>query len=241
MSGHSKWATTKRKKAAIDAKRAKIFTKIAHLITIAAKNGKSGDVNFNPSLRMAVDNARAISMPKENIEKAIKRGLGDGTSNNLEEISYEAYGPYGIGMIIEGLTDNRNRTVSEIKNVLNKYGGTLAGSGNVAYQFSKIGEISIDTSKNSVDEDTIESAILNSGADDYDEEEGFFVIRTKFSDLHQVKEKLESTGLVIDSSEAVLIPNNPVSLEKSEHEKIEELIEKIEEQEDITNVYITLA
>lgn len=241
MSGHSKWATTKRKKASIDAKRAKIFTKLANIITIAARDGKSGDPNFNPSLRMAVDNARAFSMPKENIDRAIKRGIGGEGASNIEEVVYEAYGPSGVAMLIETLTDNRNRTIAEIKAVLNKFNGSIAGTGSVAYQFKKMGEITIDEKKNIKKGEELEMVIIDSGAEDFDSDDGYFVVRTAFCDLHNVKKSLEDAGVVIGSIEVVQVPTSPLELSDAKVEQIENLIEKLEELDDVSNVYTNLA
>ncbi len=242
MSGHSKWATTKRKKAAVDAKRAKIFTKLAHLITIAAKDGKSGDPNFNPALRMAVDNAKAVSMPKENIDRAIKRGTGEGgDASRIEEVVYEAYGPNGVAMLIECLTDNRNRTIAEIKSIMNKAGGSIAGAGSVAYQFNKVGEITIDGQKNSLKGEDLELAIIESGAEDFDSEDGFYVVRTGFSNLHAVKKALEDAGVVTDSAEVVQVATTPVELPEDKAESVNSMIERLEELDDVTSVYTNLA
>lgn len=242
MSGHSKWATTKHKKAVIDAKRAKVFTKLGHLVTIAAKNGKSGDLNFNPALRMAVDNAKAFSMPKENIDRAIKRGTGAGADGTtIEELSYEVYGPYGIGMIIECLTDNKNRTVADIKTILNRVGGSIAGVGSVSYQFQKVGEIAIDGNKNSKTSEEIENIIIESGADDFDSDDNFYVVRTNFANLHSVNEYLNQAEVVIDSAEITQIATSPISLEPEKEKTIKDLVEKIEEIDDVTDVYTTMA
>jgi len=242
MSGHSKWATTKRKKAAIDAKRAKAFTKLASLITIAARDGKSGDPEFNPSLRMAVDNAKAVSMPKENIERAIKRGTGEGgDASRIEEVTYEAYGPHGVALLIETLTDNRNRTVAEIKAVLNKSGGSIAGAGSVAYQFKKVGEISIDESKNKIKGEELEMAIIESGAKDFDSDEGYFVVRTDFTALHNTKKSLEESGVIIDSAEVSEVASSSVELPEAKADSIVNLVEKIEDLDDVTSVYANLA
>ncbi|MFA5927023.1 MAG: YebC/PmpR family DNA-binding transcriptional regulator [Patescibacteria group bacterium] len=242
MSGHSKWATTKRKKAAIDSKRAKIFTKLAGLITIATRDGKSGDPNFNPSLRMAMDNARAVSMPKENIERAIKRGLGEGgDSVKIEEVTYEAYGPSGVAMLIETLTDNRNRTVSDIKAILNKYSGSMAGSGSVLYQFRTVGEIALSESKSNAKGEELEMVIIDSGADDFDSEDGFYVVRTAPGSLHSVKSALEEKGVIVDSAEIIQVATTPVLLPSEKADSVSNLIEKIEELEDVTNVYTNMA
>lgn len=241
MSGHSKWATTKRKKATIDSKRAQVFTKLAKVITIAARDGGGGDPSSNPTLRMAVDNAKAKSMPKENIERAINKGAGKGEGTNIEEVAYEAYGPGKVGMIIECLTDNKNRALSEIKAVLNKGGGILAGAGSVAYNFTKRGEIVIDKEKNSEDAEKIENAILESGADDFDSEENLYLVYCELSQLHQVKDKITNTGVTIESSEVVLVPHNGVVLAGDDGEKVLELIESLESLDDVNKVYTNIS
>lgn len=242
MSGHSKWATTKRKKATIDAKRAQIFTKLAKLITISARDGKSGDPNFNPSLRVAIDNARAMSMPKDNIDRAIKRGIGgDGDGARIEEITYEAYGPYGVGMLIEVLTDNRNRAVAEIKSILNKAGGSIAGAGSVAYQFNKVGEISIDEARSTLKGDDLAMAIIDAGAADYDFDDSLYVVRTELGDFHAVRQALETAGAAIESAELVQVAANPVELAPEKTAQIENLIESLESLEDVSAVFTNLA
>ncbi|MEK9156453.1 MAG: YebC/PmpR family DNA-binding transcriptional regulator [Patescibacteria group bacterium] len=242
MSGHSKWATTKRKKAAVDAKRAKIFTRLAQLITIAARDGKSGDPNLNASLRVAIDNAKAVSMPKENIDRAVKRGLGaDGSAAAIEEIVYEAYGPFGAAILIECLTDNRNRAIAEIKATLNRAGGSIAGAGSVAYQFKRAGEITIDAGKNSLGEENIQLMIIDSGADDFDFDDGLYVVRTGFADLHTVKTALEEAGVVVESAEVIQIAVNPLALSDDRAETVEKLIDNLEALDDVTAVYTNLA
>lgn len=236
MSGHSKWATTKHKKALIDAKRGKIFTKMAKLITIAARDG-GGDPGTNPSLRTAIDNAKAVSLPKENIERAITRGAGGGDSAKIEEIIYEAYGPGGMAMVVECLTDNKNRTVAEVKAVLNKFGGSFANAGSVAYLFSKKGEIIIDGAKNQKTADEIEEAIIESGADDFEQEENTYIVYTSQNNLHAVKKALEDSGLVIDSAELTYIANvyNDIAPEKKE--SAEKLLDVLDDLDDVNKVY----
>jgi YebC/PmpR family DNA-binding regulatory protein len=238
MSGHSKWATTKHKKGVIDAKRAKVFTKAAKLVTIAARDGKSGDVTMNPGLKVAVDNAKSVSMPKDNIDRAIKRGLGglDGGAA-LEEITYEAYGPAGVAILIECLTDNKNRALGEIKTVLNKNGGSLASAGSVSYLFKKTGQMIIDLSKNSISPDDIEMAILDSGAEDFDKEENLIVVTCAFTDIHSVKVNLESAGIKVDSAEAVQIASNYIDLADDKKEMIERIIDHLDDLDDVNNVY----
>ncbi len=240
MSGHSKWATTKRKKAAIDAKRGKIFTKLANMITISARDGKSGDPNSNPSLRVAIENAKAASMPKDNIDRAIKKGTGEGGGAMIEEVMYEAYAPNGIALIIECLTDNKNRAIGEIKAILNKTGGSLANPGAVTYQFRKIGQIIIDERKNTVKDDELEMAVIESGAEDFEKEDGAYIITTEMKDMITVRKNLEDAGVAIESSEFVYDAANLVSLTEDKTESILNIIEKIEDIDDVSAVYSNL-
>lgn len=236
MSGHSKWATTKHKKAIIDAKRGKIFTKMAKLITIAARDG-GGDPSTNPSLRTAIDNAKSASLPKENIERAIQKGAGGGDSAKIEEVIYEAYGPGGMAMIIECLTDNKNRTVAEVKAVLNKHGGSFATAGSVAYLFTKKGEIYIDGSKNNKSADEVEEAIIESGGDDFEQDESNYIVYTNQNSLHAVKKALEDTGLAIDSAELTYVANTYNDLEAGKKESAEKLLDVLDDLDDVNKVY----
>lgn len=236
MSGHSKWATTKRKKAVIDAKRGKVFTKLGKLITIAARDG-GGDQNSNPTLRMAVDNAKAASMPRENIERAITRGAGGGDAAAIEEVVYEVYGPGGAGLLIECLTDNKNRTVSDIKAILNKSGGSLAGPGSVNYQFKKVGEIIVDETRNDLKDEELEMAILDSGAEDFEKDDSIYYIYTSFSDLNSVKTSLESTKVAIDSAEPSLKPSALIEIPEDKKETLMKLMDSIDELDDVSKIY----
>lgn len=238
MSGHSKWATTKHKKAIIDAKRSKVFTKVAKLITIAARDGKSGDPVMNPSLRLAIDNAKAVSMPKDNIERAIKRGIGSGDGGvMIEEVTYEAYGPAGVAILIECLTDNKNRALGEIKTVLNKLGGSLASAGSVSYLFTKVGQIIIETAKNSKKGDELDEAIIESGADDFSKEDDIYVVTCAFTQLNNVKKALEDQGIVIETAEAIQVPSTYVDLSEDKKESIGKLIDAMDDLDDVNNVY----
>ena len=236
MSGHSKWATTKRKKATIDAKRGQVFTKLAKVITIAARDG-GGDPTANPSLRMAIDNARSSSMPKENIERAIQKGIGGGVGANIESVTYEAYGPGGIALLIECLTDNKNRALSEVKMMINKHGGNFASAGSVSYLFQKKGEIIIEISKQNKSIETIEEVIIDSGADDYEIEEDVAVLYTSMHDLHQVKVKLDEAGIVIESAELTNIASIFIDVPDDKKTKVEILIESLDDLEDVNKVF----
>lgn len=240
MSGHSKWATTKHKKALVDAKRGKIFTKMAKLITIAARDG-GGDPTTNPSLRTAIDNAKSVSLPKENIERAIQKGAGGGDSAKIEEIVYEAYGPGGMAMIIECLTDNKNRTVAEVKAILNKLGGSFANAGSVAYLFNKKGEIFIDSSKCGKSADEIEEAIIESGADDFEKDESNYIVYTNQQNLHAVKKALEDAGVIIESAELTYIANTYHEIASGKKDSAEKLLETLDDLDDVNKVYSNVA
>lgn len=236
MSGHSKWATTKHKKALVDAKRGKIFTKMAKLITIAARDG-GGDPSSNPSLRTAIDNAKSVSLPKENIERAIQKGAGGGDSAKIEEIIYEAYGPGGMALIIECLTDNKNRTVAEVKAILNKLGGSFATAGSVSYLFSKKGEIFIDGGKNSKSAGELEEVIIESGADDFEQDESNYIVYTSQQSLHTVKKALEDAGTVVESAELTYIANTYNELDPNKKESAEKLLDTLDDLDDVNKVY----
>lgn len=238
MSGHSKWATTKHKKAVIDAKRSKVFTKVAKLITVAARDGKSGDPVMNPSLRLAIDNAKAVSMPRENIDRAVKRGLGglDG-STQLEEVVYEGYAPGGVAILIECLTDNKNRALSEIKSVLTKNGGSFASTGSVAYLFKKTGQIIIDEVDNSIKGEEVELAIIDSGADNFDREDGLHIVTCEYPELHNVKIKLEQAGIIINSAEIVQIPQTYTDVLPEQKDSAERILEALDDLDDVNSVY----
>ncbi|MEI8143348.1 MAG: YebC/PmpR family DNA-binding transcriptional regulator [Candidatus Berkelbacteria bacterium] len=238
MSGHSKWATTKHKKAIIDSKRSKVFTKVAKLVTIAARDGKSGDPVMNPSLRLAIDNAKAVSMPKDNIDRAIKRGLGglDGGAQ-LEEIVYEAYAPGGVALLIECLTDNKNRALGEIRALLNKAGGSLAATGSVGYLFKKVGQIIVDESTNSAKGDDLDMIIIDSGAEDFSREEDLVVITCAFTELNHVNATLKDAGVLVESSEVVYIPNTFLDVSEDKKISVENLIEAIDDLDDVNSVY----
>lgn len=236
MSGHSKWATTKRAKAVTDAKRSNLFTKLANVIAVAARSG--GDPAMNFQLRLAVDKARSANMPKDGIERAIKRGTGELGGVQIEEVLYEAYGPSGTAILIQVTTDNKNRAVSEIKAVLNRQGGKLANAGSVAYMFEKKGEIRARTTK--VDDDA-EMVIIESGADDYHKTDGEYFIYSKTELLAQVKEALVAGGFEVESAEIVDIPKNQVEVDEEKGAKIIRLLEALDDLDDVTSVSSNLA
>lgn len=236
MSGHSKWSTIKHKKAASDAKKGKEFTRASNLISLAAKNG--GDPAMNPSLAMAIDKAKSVNMPRANIERAIKKGTGELGGAMIEEVVYEGYGPGGIAILIETASDNKNRTVSEVRSTLTKYGGNMASSGAVAYNFEHRGQIEVITKQQNFTEEEIEEIVINSGATDFELESDRVIVYTEPKDLIAVKKSLESDGLKVESAELVYIATNEVSVTEQERaEKIIKLIDILEELDDVVSVY----
>lgn len=235
MSGHSKWAKIKRKKMGTDAARGRIFTKLIREITIIARHG-GGDPNSNPRLRTAIDEAKAANMPMDNVERAIKRGIGtldDGQS--LEEVTYEGYGPNGVAILIETVTDNRNRTTSEIKHILSRHNGSLGSQGSVAWQFQSRGLIQVDAKK--YDEDKVISVALDGGAADVRTEEDVHQIVTPPETFNKVKELLKGNNIDIVSSEMSKVPQNYVPLADKDAEKILKLFEALDELDDVQHVY----
>ncbi len=234
MSGHSKWATTKHKKAAIDAKRGKIFTKIGKEIIVAAKLG-GGDPNGNPRLRTAIAKAKAVSMPADNIKRAIQRGTGELAGVSYEEITYEGYGPAGVAVIVEVLTDNRNRTVSEIRNIFSKAGGNMGEAGCVSWMFHKKGYFVVNRA--TVDEDKLMTLALDAGAEDMQTEDENFAITTPPNDFEKVKKALEDAGIILDAAEVTMIPQTYVKLEGKEAQQMLRLVDTLEDNDDVQNVY----
>lgn len=237
MSGHSKWATIKHKKAATDAKKGKEFTRAAAMITIAAKQG-GGDPKMNFALRLAIDKAKAVNVPLANIERAIKRGTGELGGAAPEELTYEGYGQAGVAILVEAMTDNRNRTAAEVRSTFTKHGGSMAESGAVSYLFEKKGQISIQVKGQKLSRDEVELFIIDSGADDFEETDEEFTVYTKMNSFQVVKESLESNGVVIESAELSLIPKTEVKItDEAIAAKIMKLVDSLEDIEDVTNVY----
>ncbi|MCK4447247.1 MAG: YebC/PmpR family DNA-binding transcriptional regulator [Candidatus Marinimicrobia bacterium] len=234
MSGHSKWNTIKRKKGAADAKRGKIFTKIIKEIQVAAKMG-GGDEHTNPRLRSAIQAAKAANMPATNIERAIAKGTGELEGVSYEEIGYEAYGPGGVAILMDALTDNKNRTVSDIRHILTKHGGSLATSGSVAYLFEKKGIITIN--KENCTEDDLLLVATDAGAEDINVEEDFYEISTDPSLFEDVKRALEENNLPIHEASIFMIPKNTVKVDEDIAPKILKIMDALEEHEDIQNIY----
>ncbi len=236
MSGHSKWHSIKHKKGAADAARGKIFTRHANLITIASREG-GGDQEMNPSLRLAIDNAKKENVPNENIERAIKRGTGDlKDASAIEEITYEGYGPNGIAIIVECLSDNKNRAYTNIKTAFSKNGGSLGETGSVTYMFDRKGVITVNLDEKNADE--IELEAIDAGAQDTKTEDGMLEIYTSPSDLITVTEKLKASNIEIENAEIRMIPQ--VEIEISDEitaQKILNFLGAIEENPDVSNVH----
>lgn len=236
MSGHSKWSTIKHKKAASDAKKGKEFTRASNLISLAAKNG--GDPAMNPSLAMAIDKAKAVNMPRANIERAIKKGTGELGGAAIEETLYEGYGPGGIAILIETATDNKNRTVSEIRATLTKHGGNMASSGAVAFNFEHRGQIEIPLVGQPKNEEEIEESVIESGASDFEMENDRVVVYTEPKDLIAVKKSLEDSGIKIESAELTYVATNEISVSDIDKaEKIVKIIDTLEDLDDVVNVH----
>ncbi|MCB5250301.1 MAG: YebC/PmpR family DNA-binding transcriptional regulator [Candidatus Cloacimonadales bacterium] len=232
MAGHSKWSSIKHKKGAADAKRGKVFTRLVREIILAARDG--GDMATNPRLRTAVQAARGANMPKDNIDKAIKRGTGEIEGVNYEEIIYEGYGQAGVAIIIDAMTDNKNRTVAEVRHAFSKYGGTLAENGAVAWNFEQKGLIEIDAE--GLDEDEVMMNVIEAGADDMESEDGAFFIYTQLVDFSKTIVAIEELGYKINKAELTRVPKSTVNAD-SVAEKLLNLIEKLEDLDDVQKVY----
>ena len=233
MAGHSHWAGIKHKKAANDAKRGKLFSKLSKAIMIAARNG--ADPGFNARLRSAIDQARSDGMPKENIERAVKKGSGKDAESNLTEATYEAYGPGGVAMIIECLTDNTNRTFPEVKKILETLGGKLGGSGSVAWMFSRKGLISVP--KEASDEETAMEIAIEAGADDVSDAEDVWEIITSAEAFPKTKDALSQRDIPMQVSEITLIADNDVDLDEKTALKALKLMDALDDHDDVQNVY----
>ncbi len=233
MSGHSKWSSIKHKKAAKDAKKGKLFTKLIKEITIAARMG-GGDLNSNPRLRTAVLAAKAGSMPGDNIERAIKKGTGELEGVSYEEIQYEGYGPGGAAVLVQVLTDNKNRTVQEVRRIFARHGGNLGESGCVAWMFDKKGLITVDKSR--IDEERLMGLALEAGAEDVRDEDGFFEIVTRPEEFEKVKEHLEREKVAAIAAQVAMVPKNTVALEGQHAEQILKLTEELEDHDDVQSV-----
>jgi len=236
MSGHSKWSTIKHKKGRADAKRGKIFTKIIREITVAARGG-GGDLDSNPRLRAAVGAAKAANMPADNIKRAIQRGTGELPGVNYEEMSFEGYGPGGVAVMLELLTDNRNRTTPEIRHLFSKNGGNLGENGCVSWLFTRQGLILLPRTPEMVDDEMME-IFLESGATDFDiEDEDYYRVVTSPDELHAVKERLETAGLEVEAAQMEMEPSSTTRLEGKVAQQMIRLMEAFEDHDDVQNVW----
>ncbi|MBW1804836.1 MAG: YebC/PmpR family DNA-binding transcriptional regulator [Deltaproteobacteria bacterium] len=234
MSGHSKWSSIKHKKGAADAKRGKIFTKLIKEITVAARLG-GGDPDGNPRLRTAILAGKSENMPKDNIERAIKKGTGELEGVSYDEANYEGYGPGGIAMLLECLTDNKNRTVADIKHIFDRHGGKLGEPGCVSFLFDKKGIIVFERDK--VDEEALLDTALEAGADDVKEDETEFEVITDPSDFETVKKAFDESGLTYNLAELSMVPQNTIKLEGKKAEQMLKMMEAFEDNDDVSNVY----
>ena len=234
MAGHSKWKTIKHAKAATDKKRGILFTKIIREITVAAKSG-GGDPGGNPRLRLAIDTAKGVSMPKENIERAIKKGTGELEGVDYQEVTYEGYGPGGVALIVDALTDNPTRTVAEVRHAFSKYGGSMGAINSVAWMFDKCGQILLDAAGR--DEDAVLEQALEAGAQDFRREEDQFVVTTAVPDFHAVQSALETKGITALEAELAMVPKNTVKVEGDTVKDLFKLIEALEDLDDVQKVW----
>jgi YebC/PmpR family DNA-binding regulatory protein len=237
MSGHSKWSTIKHKKAAQDAKRGKLFTKLIKELTVAAKLG-GGDVDGNPRLRSAVAAARAANMPADNVKRAIKKGTGELPGVSYEEVTYEGYGPGGVAILIETLTDNRMRTTPEIRHLFTKHNGSMGEPNSVAWMFQKRGSLTIPPGSRS--EETLLEIALEAGAEDFEQQDEQFEVSTRPEALHAVQEALEAAGVTVSQASLVMEPQNTVTLEGQKAAQCLKLLDVLEDQDDAQNVWANL-
>ena len=252
MSGHSKWATTKHKKAAIDAKRSSLFSKLSRNITVAAKVGGDPNPDNNASLAAAVARARMVSMPNAKIKAAIDKAFGSGAdAANYVEIVYEGYGPAGVAFYVECLTDNKNRTAADVRSAFTHAGGSLGTSGSVAFQFERKGSIAVDKviksedkkipdRDNATDEDEFMMAVAEAGGDDYEDAGDEWIVWTAYDAMQDVQKGLEEQGIEVKGSELTRVPNNPTQVSVNDAKKVQRLADRLDELEDVQNVYNTM-
>lgn len=235
MSGHSKWATIKRKKGETDAQRGKLFTKIGREISVAVKEG-GADPQSNSRLRDVIAKAKANNMPNENVQRCIKKAAGEQGGENYDEIVYEGYGPGGVAVIVEAMTDNKNRTAGDVRHLFDKYGGNLGANGCVSWMFDKKGVILVQKQA-SVKEDELMMMVLEVGAEDFEVDDDYYEIVTEPKSFDEVRDELDKNGVKFDSAELRMIPQNYSKLDEEAAKKMEILIEKLEELDDVQNVY----
>ena len=234
MSGHSHWATIKHKKGAIDAKRGKLWSKLSRAIIIAARHG-GGDPTMNLKLRYAIDKARQVSMPKDNIERAIKRGTGELGGDIIEEITYEGYGPGGVAILVDVVTDNRNRTAGEVRKIFERGGGKMGSAGNVAFRFERKGLFSVNAA--GVDEDTLMGVVLDAGADDMKRSGGTFDITCDPSAFNAVQDALKANNITPTAADVSQVADTPVEVDLEDGKKVMRLLEALDDHDDVQNVY----
>ena len=252
MSGHSKWATTKHKKAAIDAKRSALFSKHSRNITVAARTGGDPNPDNNATLASAIQRARMVSMPNAKIKAAIDKAFGTGAEAVVyKEVTYEGYGPAGVAFYVECLTDNLNRTAADVRSAFTHAGGSLGTSGSVAFQFTRKGSIAIDKiiksddkkvadRENAVDEEAFEMAVLEADGEDYEDAGEEWIVYTAYDQMQAVQKALEAQGIEVKGSELTMVPNTPNSLELADAKKVQRLIDKLEELDDVQSVYTSM-
>ena len=233
MSGHSKWAQIKRKKAVVDAKRGQVFTKIIKEITVAARLG-GGDEDANPRLRQAVLSAKAANMPADNVKRAVQKGTGELPGISYEEAMFEGYGPGGVAIMVEVTTDNRKRTVAELRHLITKHGGNLGETGCVAWMFNKKGLITVE--KNGVNDESLLDSILTGGGDDFSDEDDVYVVESTPDQMISVREQLEADGFSVISSEIMMTPQNSVSVEGETAKRVIQLLEALDDHDDVQKV-----
>jgi YebC/PmpR family DNA-binding regulatory protein len=240
MSGHSKWATTKHRKAAQDKKRSALFSKLSRMITVAAKTGGDPNPENNASLAAAIAKAKSYSLPKDKIETAIAKAFGSGDSEAFEEVVYEGYGVAGVAIYVEALTDNRNRTAADVRSAFTRAGGNLGATGSVAFQFERKGQITLEA-VGSPDEEELMLLVADAGGEDLEGADGEWVVTTAPADVMQVKAALEDVGLPVKGAELVMEPVNETVVSASDAAKVLRLVDQLEEHDDIQNVYHTMA
>ena len=252
MSGHSKWATTKHKKAAIDAKRSSLFSKLSRNITVAAKIGGDPNPDNNATLASAVARARMVSMPNAKIKSAIDKAFGAGAEATVyENITYEGYGPAGVAVYVECLTDNRNRTAADVRSAFTHAGGSLGTSGSVAFQFERKGSIAVDKviksedkkvadKDNAVDEDEFMMAVAEAGGDDYEDAGDQWIVWTAYDKMQDVEKGLADQGIEVKGSELTMVPTTPTDVTPNDAKKVQRLVDRLDELEDVQNVYNTM-
>ena len=234
MAGHSKWSTIKRKKGALDQKRGKLFSNISKEITVSSRLGGK-DIDSNPRLRQAVKKAKALNMPNSNIDKAIKKGVGELDNVVIEEVSYEGYGPFGVAILIEAITDNKNRTVADIRHALSKFGGSLGQAGSVSWNFERNGIILID--KNEISESDIFEFSIENDCMEFFEDDDCYRLHFHSNELYNKLDLLEKLNIKVDSSFLAYVPKDEISLNEDENQKVEKLLEFLDDLEDVQNVF----